>query len=167
MSLLDILTQAAQAANKGNTDKFDDVARQAPPDVLGQGFADAFRDKSTPRYEQMVGQMFGQSNANQQAGLLNQLLKAAGPAILASIAGGALAKSLKPGANQVSPEQASQLSPTEVEQITAQARSADPSLADQLGRFYAEHPTLVKAAGGIALTVALNKMTELIQQRQG
>lgn len=40
----------------------------------------------------MVGQMLGQSNATQQAGLLNQILVSLGLAALSALAGGALGR---------------------------------------------------------------------------
>jgi hypothetical protein len=39
----------------------------------------------------MVGQMFGQSNPQQQAGVLNQLLRSIGPGVLAALGGSILA----------------------------------------------------------------------------
>jgi hypothetical protein len=72
VGLMDILQQ--YTANAGGSadahQHFDEVARQAPPEVLGQGVADAFRNDQTPSFGEMVGQMFGQSNPQQQAGVL-------------------------------------------------------------------------------------------------
>ena len=84
MGLMDILQQYTNPATINNPagahDHFDEVARTAPPDVVGQGVADAFRADNTPPFGEMVGQMFGQSNPQQQAGVLNQLLRSIGPA---------------------------------------------------------------------------------------
>jgi hypothetical protein len=97
MGLMDILQQYAGRANAGAppTDgspekDFDQVAQQVPPDVLGHGVAHAFRSDQTPPFGDMVSQMFGNSNPQQRAGLLNQLMRSIGPAVLARVAGGAL-----------------------------------------------------------------------------
>ena len=88
MGLMDILQQYSNlgaAPSPYAHDHFDEVARTAPPDVLGQGVADAFRSDQTPAFGEMVSQMFGRSNPQQQAGALNQLLRSLGPAVLASL----------------------------------------------------------------------------------
>lgn len=108
----------------------------------------------------MVGQLFGQSNSAQQAGLINQILAAVGPAVLASAAGGALGRILAPGVPQITPDQASQLSPDQVQDIVTHAKQTQPGLAGQLGQFFARYSSLVKTLGGAALVIALTKMRE-------
>ena len=53
MGLMDILQQYANPAGS-NPDvahqHFDEVARAAPPDIVGNGVADAFRADSTPPF---------------------------------------------------------------------------------------------------------------------
>lgn len=159
MSLMDILTQVVAGAAPPEQ-HFDQVAKNASPDLLGHGVAEAFRSDQTPEIGQMVGQLFGQSNPAQQAGLLNQILASVGPAVLAGTAGGALGKILAPGTTQVTPNQASQLSPGQVQDIVTHANQTLPGLADQLGQFYAQHSSLVKTLGGAALVIALAKMRE-------
>jgi hypothetical protein len=159
MSLIDILTQVVSGAAPPEQ-HFDQVAQSASPDRLGHGVAEAFRSDKTPEIGQMVAQMFGESNPAQQAGLINQILASVGPAVLASAAGGAPGKILAPGATQITPDQASQLSPGQVQAIVTHANQTQPGLADQLGQFYAQHSSLVKTLGGAALVIALAKMRE-------
>ena len=139
---------------------FDRVAQQASPDQLGQGITAALRSDQTPPFGQMVGQMFGQANGQQQAGMLNQIIGALGPAALSTIAGGALGNLLGPGQQSITPQQASQLSPQQVQQIATHAEQQQPGIVDQMGRFYADHPTLVKTLGGAALAIAMAKMKD-------
>ncbi|MEP6941919.1 MAG: hypothetical protein ABI981_03225 [Betaproteobacteria bacterium] len=137
---------------------FDEVARQAPPEVLGQGVADAFRNDATPSFGAMVGQMFGQSNPQQQAGVLNQLLRSIGPGALAALGGGILGRMSAPagaGVPQVTPDQAAQVTPTQVQDIAARAEQHDPSVLDRIGGYYAQHPEVVKTLGSAALAIAL------------
>jgi hypothetical protein len=98
----------------------------------------------------MVANMFGQSNPNQQAGVLNQLLSALGPA----------AASIIPGLSgtNVTPQQASQVTPQQVQQMAEQAQNKRPTVVDQVSSFYAQHPDVVKAAGGMALSIMLQHM---------
>jgi hypothetical protein len=160
MGLLDVLSQLAGNVAADPHLHFDQVAQQASPDQLGQGLAAAFRSDQTPPFAQMVGQLFGQSNGSQQAGMLNQIIAALGPAALSGVAGGALGNLLAPGQTQVTPDQAAQLSPAQVQEIAAHAEQHQPGIVDQMGRFYADHPTLVKTLGGAALALILTRMKD-------
>ena len=62
------------------------------------------------------------------------------------------------GGGEVTPQQASQVSPEQVQQIAAQAEKQNPSVVDQVSSFYSQHPQVVKALGGLALTIALQHM---------
>lgn len=175
-SLLQQYIGGAAAPGPQTEAHFDQAAQNAPNDVLRSGLAAMFRSEQTPAFGQMAGQMFGQANPNQQAGMLNSMIAGMGPAVLASLlnksgsgAGGGLLGSLGAllggltggGATpQLTPTQASQISPEQVQVIADHAEKADPSIIDRMSAFYAEHPTLVKTVGSAALTIALAKMAE-------
>ena len=158
MGLLDMLTQAISGGNSAQ--QFDQVAQNAPPDLLARGLAAAFGSDQTPAIGAMVGQLFGQSNSTQQAGMLNQLIAALGPTVMAGLAGGVLGKLMHGGQTQITPEQASQLTPQQVEAVVNHANEVHPGVADQLGNFYAQHKGLINTLGGIAATVAMMKMKD-------
>lgn len=172
MGLMDVLQQYASSsalpATSNVTAHYDEVARSAPPAIVGQGLGDAFRADATPSFGEMVGKMFGQSNPQQQAGVLNQLVQSIGPSVLTAlgIGGAASVASGASGAPQITPQQASQLSPTQVQSIATQAEQHDPSVLDAVGNFYAQHPQLVKTLGSAALTIALAGVANRMQ-RQG
>ena len=162
MALMDILQQHSgpeTIASPGSAyGHFDEIARTAPPGVLGQGVADAFRDESTPPFADMVAQMFGRSDPQQRAGVLGQLLHSIGPGALSALAGGIFGKmsASSPNTNpQVTPQHASQVTAAQVQEIAAQAEQHDPSVLDKIGSFYADHPQLVKTLGSAAIAVAL------------
>jgi hypothetical protein len=138
-------------------DDFRQFAQAAPRDALAAGIAEAFRSDRTPPFEQMVGQLFGQSPPHQQAGLLNSLLGAVGPQLASQVLGGLV------GGGQLSPHQAQQVSPGMVEQLAAQAHRRDPSIIDQVSGFYSQHPDLFQTLGGGALAAAMGGLA----QRQG
>jgi len=151
----------AQAEND-----FDHVAQNSPLATIAQGVTQALRSDQTPPFPQMVGQLFGNGNPDQRAGMLNQILANIGPGVLSSVAGGALGNLLG-GQNRVTPEQAAQLSPQQVQELAAKAEQQNPGIVDRMGDFYAQHPTLIKTIGGAALAVALGAMAKGIQQRSG
>lgn len=145
---------------------FDQVAQNAPRADLAQGVTEAFRSDQTPPFSQMVGQLFNNSDSGQRAGMLNQLLGGVGPGVLSSIAGGALGSLFGGQANngaappRITPEQASAMTPEQVQQIAEQAQQENPGIMDRMGEFYAEHPQLVKGLGGAALAIALGRMAQ-------
>jgi hypothetical protein len=59
---------------------------------------------------------------------------------------------------QITPQQASEISPQQVQDLANHAEQHSPGIFDKLGEFYAQHPQLVKTLGSAALTIALAKM---------
>jgi hypothetical protein len=184
MSILDILSQALNT--QAPDQHFDQVVAHAPANELGKGVAEAFRSDKTPDMGQMVGQLFGNSNGSQQAGVLNQILASLGPAAAAAIAGGVLGRMMNPttaqaksaeapAANatlsaqaaptQITPAQASTLSVDQVKEIVNTAGQQNPGLADQLGSYYAEHSGLIKTLGAAALAITMARMKNNMENK--
>jgi len=152
---------AAQPA--GNApDHFQQVAQSAPADVVSHGLAEAFRSDQTPPFGQMVGQLFAQGTPDQRAAMLKQLLGSLSPAAMSALAGsgalGGLAATASAAPASISPQQASQLTSTQVEQIAAHAEQHNPTIIDTMSNFYAQHTGLVQTLGSAALTIALAKI---------
>lgn len=141
---------------------FDTVVSSAPKSVIAQGIAEAFRSHQTPAFPQMMQGLFNQSNGEQKCGLINQLLGAAEPTFLSKMMSGGALSGLAPAAGEarpeVNPNTVQQFSPEAVQQLAEHAEQNNPSIVDTVGHFYAEHPTLVKALGVAALSVAMSKM---------
>ena len=170
MGLLDNILQQYADPSRAQPERvnehFDQVAQQSNPQDLGNGVAAAFRSDATPPFGQMIGNLFGQSNPQQRAGILNQLVQVLGSGALSSVAGGVLGRVLGnagsagsgAAAPTITPEQASQISPADAGAIAAHAEQRDPSILDRAGEFYAQHPTLVKSLGASALAIVLGRM---------
>lgn len=160
---------AAQAPDNVDND-FDEIAQVAPHSAIAGGLAEAFRSEQTPEFGQMAAQMFGQSNGNQRASILNTLISTLGPTLIAQFLGrkggsgsglGGLLEGLTGGGNQqITPEQAEQIPPEAVQDLATEAEKRDPSIIDQFSDFYAQHPTLIKTLGGAALAIALAKIAQ-------
>jgi len=143
------------AANTGNVEQdFQQVSQTAQPSHLAGGLAEAFRSNQTPPFAQMLGTLFSNSNGQQQAGILNHLLSAAGPAVGSGILGNLLG-----GGGQITPEQAQQVPPEAVHQLAEQAQKNDPSIVDKASEFYSQHPTLVQALGAGSLALIMSHMS--------
>ena len=99
----------------------------------------------------MVSGMFAQSNGEQKAGLLNQLIGSVNPAALTQMLSSAgltgLTGLLSGGQTQLTPAQAQQIPPEVVQQMANHAEKNSPSIVDSLSNFYAQHTTLGKNAG--------------------
>lgn len=167
-NLLSQFTGGASGADA--TDHFDKVAQSASPDLLSQGLSAMFHSDQTPPFAQMAGQLFGQANATQQAGMLNQILAGMGPGVLASLLNGAqgaglgavLGQLTQGGAapTSITPDQASKLTPEQVQVIASHAEQHNPGIVEEMSGFYAQHAGLIKTLGGAALAIALAKMSE-------
>jgi hypothetical protein len=133
---------------------FQQVSGAAPQEAVAGGISQAFRSDQTPPFAEMISNLFANSDPNQRAGLLNRLFKAVEPRALAALPGLGGLSSLIGGGN-VTPEQANQVTPNQVQQMAAHAEGQNPSIVDEVSSFYAQHPQVMKAAGGLALTIAL------------
>ena len=140
---------------------FEQVAIEAPGEVVAESLSVAFRSKQTPPFADLLKTLFARSNPQQKAALLNQFLSYANPEVLRKVLAGAGLAGLvgKVGA-KVSPDQAQKLPADTVKELAAQAEKADPSIIDAVSSLYAQHPALVKALGGPVLSVALTKIAE-------
>lgn len=143
---------------------YDQVSQSVPSGTLADGLAHAFNSDQTPPFGQMLSQLFNQSNPEQKAGLLNKVIAALGPGgvsqVLAGAGGlGGLAGALS-GGGPVTPAQAEQVSPEQVEVLAQHAEKKNPSIVDAAAGFYAQHPTLVKAIGAGALALLVSKISQ-------
>ncbi len=149
----------SSAVPTGNVEQdFQQVAQQVPQASVSSAVSDAFRSHETPPFGQMISHLFGQSNGEQQAGILNHLLAAAGPAALGGTALGGLS-SLLQGSSTITPDQARQVSPEVVQSLAEHAEKQDPSVIDKAGEFYAQHPTLVQGLGAGALALIMSHIS--------
>ncbi len=162
MALSDLVGMLQQyaggASSTANPEQdFDHVAQNASQDHLAGGLAGAFRSDATPPFGQMIGSLFSNSNGQQRAGILNHLLSAVGPGAAGGMLGGLLGG--QQGSGQITPEQAQQVSPEAVHDLAQQAEKTNPSIIETASNFYAQHPTLVKSLGTVALASVLSNMT--------
>lgn len=146
-------------------DDFDQFSQNAPPSALADGLAAAFRSEQTPPFGQMLSQLFNQSSGQQRAGILNTLISTLGPTLVSQVlsrsgGGSGLAGLLGGGQQEITPEQAEQVSPEALQRIAEQAANQDPSIVDRVSDFYARQPTAVKTLGAAALTIALAKIAQ-------
>lgn len=166
MSLRDILTQYADRSYQhpldNAADDFERVAVDASPEILRDGLVEAFRAEETPPFPQMVAHLFGKSDGQQRAGILNEILGSLGGGALDGLASGPLGDLVRRGGHQISPQEAERISPEQLQETVARAERHDPGLVERASAFYAKHPQLVRQLGAAALTLAMSRMARRV-----
>src|SRR5215472_2305188 len=113
MTLLDNLSNIVNRFTQGGAteadvhEAYEKVATSIPTGTLANGLSHAFRSEDTPPFEQMLSGLYGQSNPEQKAGVLNQLLGSLGPgasSMLGTLGLGSLAGAT--AGNAITPQQA-------------------------------------------------------------
>ena len=172
MGLLDILNQYAQQNDRPPPEVFDDfdrISQEVSEDDLSHGLEQAFQSDATPPFEQMVGQLYDNSDEDTRAGLLNEILGSlghGGGGALASGLGGGLAGGVLGGVLRRMGDRQPRISPNEVRQIpsrdievaAAEAARQNPGIVQNISRFYARHPQLVHTLGQAALGILMSGM---------
>ncbi len=143
---------------------FNEIAQAAPASALADGVAAAFRSDQTPPFGEMLSALFHRSTGPQQAGLLNTVLSAVGPQLLSGVLQqhslGDLAGSLAGGQSALSPEQAASVPPAAVQQMAEEAVRQNPSVVEEVSRFVAGHPDLLKSLGPTVMSTVLSGLAQ-------
>jgi len=147
-------TRTGTASEADVHEAYDQAAASVPQNTLADAVSHAFRAEHTGPFPNMIAKLFAQSNPQQRAGLLDTLLGHVSPAQRTAVLGAIPAAN----ATQVTPEQALQVQPQQVERLAEHARQQDPSVVEQASRFYAQHPQLVKTLGVAALGLVLSRL---------
>jgi hypothetical protein len=145
---------------------FDHVASAVPTNTLADGIAHAMRSDATPEFGTMVSSLFSQANPAQRSAMLSTLVAACGPAAQ-RILGGMGAPAAAAGASGAVPdstgaptEPVQDVHPAAVEALANHAVGQDPSIIDKMSGFYAQHPTLVKGLGAVALATVMSRVSQ-------
>lgn len=150
---------SASSPPPSTADDFAKIADRAPASALSDGLAAAFRSPSTASFGEMIAQLFAQSDGAQRSGIINRLIAVAEPAASSTGAAGSL-NTLGRALSAIAPEEAQRLSPEAVRRFADEAEKRDPSIVDEAGEFYAQHPTLVKTLGVGALAVIMSHLSQ-------
>jgi hypothetical protein len=137
----------------------------APQSSVASGLAEVFRSSETAPFAQQASQLFASSDGSQRANVLNALMAAAGPAVLAKLGGGSsLAGLLGGSSGTITPEQAASVNPEEVQALAEHAEKQDPSIIDRISEVYSAHPQMIQALGAAALALAASHIAKSHQQ---
>jgi hypothetical protein len=162
LSLLQKYAGGQSAAGADVQQDFEKVASTASSDHVAGGLAEAFKSDQTPPFAEMVAKLFSQSNGEQRAGLINQLVGSSGGGISSLLSSGMAGQlaNLLGGQGQITPDAASKVSPEEVQKLAETAHQNNPSIIDTISQFYSQHPGVVKTLGAGALALVMARMHE-------
>jgi hypothetical protein len=152
---------AGGATPQGNVNEhFDQVAGAVPASSLASGLAAALGSGGGGCFAQMASQLFSSgAPGDHQSNLLNTLMSSVGPEVLQEFAGNnagsALAGLLGGGQTQVTPDQAAQIPPEEVQALAAHVQQNNPGIIGQVSEIYSAHPGAIKSLGEEALSMAM------------
>lgn len=127
-------------------DHYDQICRVVPRDTLGSIIGPALGTLESQQLQNNIYQSARQMNPHERGDLLQTLLRgflSSGiniPTLLGQL-----------HINQDVANHPEQASPDDVARLAAHAKQTNPSIFDRAMRFYAEHPTLVKALGTAAI----------------
>lgn len=160
--LQDYLNPSAAAVGDKVDNDFDRVAEKIPQQSVADGVTEALRSEQTPPFPELIGQLFGRSDPQQRADMLNQLIAGINPSLLSSLAGGILGSlfAKNESGTKITAEQARQVSTNAVQEIAQRAEQHNPNVVEQMGEFYAQHAGLIKTLGGAALAVVLKRIAQ-------
>ncbi len=146
--------------------QFESAAGAAGSVGLAHGLGEAFRSGQTGSFGQLVSHLFGQSNGQQKAGLLNSLFSVTPSSLANEVLGMVHGGGGQPVGNQpVTPEQASKVPPEAVEKLAEHAQQHDGSVVDKVSEFYAQHPAVVRTLGVGALTFLTSRIVGGMRRR--
>ena len=141
------------------------IAWHVPAEHVTTGLAEAMHSEQTPPFEDMVGDSFERGDEGLRAAMLKQLLDGASPAVVKPLIDDGLlpreANGSEHPAVPVDGELARKLDTDVVRRIAREAAREDPAVIVRMSEFFAEDPSAGRTLGGVALSVALNKIAEV------
>lgn len=143
------------------------IAQQVPADEITGGLVQAIHSEQTPPFDELMRQSFERADAAQRTAMLKRLLDGASPRVLQPLTDNSVLHYIgrdeyRVAAVHVDDTIAGTLSPGVFQQIASEAAAQDPSVVDRMSEFYAVDPDAGRTLGGVALSVALGKMSENI-----
>lgn len=152
MSILDqlgsILNQYQGGATPSREEAhahYDEIAKSVPTDVLAQTIGPALESLDTAHLKEKITQTASQMTPDQRGAFLQQILAGLGGA------GGIGAALANAGASPSLAQDPTTASPQDVGSVAAYAKEHQPELFRRATEFYAQHPTLVKVLGTVAI----------------
>jgi hypothetical protein len=125
---------------------YDEIARTVPADVLAQSIGPALQTMDTQHLKEKIAQAAAQMTPEQRSAFLQEILGG----LTGSDASVASAVT-RAGASPSVAQDPSTATPEDVGNIAAYAKEHQPELFRRATEFYAQHPTLVKVLGTVAI----------------
>jgi len=153
-----VLNQYATGAAPAQEDAhahFDQIASAVPSDLMGSVIGPALGTLSTGDVMQHVLSSATQMNPEQRGSLVGSLLGG-----LTSPGGDTTSLLNQLGINSAVAQDPSSATPEEVAKLAAHAHENEPGVFNSAMSFYAQHPTLVKTFGALAVGAIVSQLAK-------
>ncbi len=154
--LLQQYSQGQGATNRQQaSEDYDQIAGAVPPDMLGSLIGPALSSLGSQQVTERVFNSASVMDPTQRGGLVGSLLQGFlnNGADIGSLLGAL-------GVNPAVAQDPSQATPEEVAALATHAHDSEPGIFDKAMGFYAEHPTLVKVLGTLAVAAIARNLSE-------
>jgi hypothetical protein len=147
-SILNQYQSGATPDHSRAAEHYDEIARNVPPNVLASTIGPALSGLDSQHLEQKIAQSAQAMTPEQRGSFLQNILGG----LAAGTAGGGLPALLnRIGASPNIASNPAQASPEDVAKVTTYAKENQPDVFHRAMGFYAQHPTLVKVLGTLAI----------------
>jgi hypothetical protein len=152
--LLNQYVQGRGATNRQEArDHYDQISGSVPKDLLGSIIGPALSSLGTEQVKERIFNSATEMDTQQRAGFFQNLLsgfQASGTDPLSLLSRLGISSTVADDPGLASPE--------DVAKLAAHAQLTDPSIFDRAMSFYAEHPTLVKVLGTMAVAAIAKQL---------
>ena len=161
MALLDQLGGLLSNVMGGNLSEqethehYDQIAQSVPQQTLGGVIGPALASLGAGEMQQGVANSAAQMSPGQRGGIVQSLLGGFGSS---GMNVGALLGQL--GVNQAVANNPQSASPDDVARLASHAQATNPGLLQEAMSVYAQHPTLVKALGTMAIAKIASQLSQ-------
>jgi hypothetical protein len=146
-SILDQYKAGAMPSREEAHLHYDEIARTVPTDVLAQSIGPALQTMDTQHLKEKIAQAAAQMTPQQRSAFMREILGGLTAGSDASLASEVTRAGVSPSVAQ----DPSTATPQDVGSIAAYAKEHQPELFRRATEFYAQHPTLVKVLGTVAI----------------
>ncbi|HZS10374.1 MAG TPA: hypothetical protein VFD58_36430 [Blastocatellia bacterium] len=155
--LLEQYASGSGAASRQEArDHYDQISSAVPTDVLGQLIGPALASLGSQQVSERVYNSATEMSPDQRGSLVGTLLQGLGSSVGAAALPALLGQL---GVNRSVIDDPTNASPDDVAKLATHAHENDPSLFERAMSFYAEHPTLVKVLGTMAVAAIARNLS--------
>jgi len=155
----DLLNQYAQGGGAGSRQEahehYQQIAKAVPPGLLGSLIGPALNSLGPDQVQQSVFKSATEMTPEERGGLFSSLVEG-----LRSTGTDVTALADEIGIHQTAIDEPQTANPDELAKLAAHAHQNEPNIFHKAMEFYADHPTLVKVFGTVAVAAIAKQLND-------